>query len=182
MAQIRKVIHQEKAHSANSEHQARMCRNMKRDSLGSQFPTDLDATELCLAYLDSFNLFLSNENLCSIKAKSFRWHFDPNVIIKQKHMDFLCVLFNLEPGKGQLTFSDMAKTFWVIEKCFRKEDGKDLRRTVFEWSHRFEINNQLVAPVKREVHPEHENSGFNHVQARALFNGGGFDPRFFIPE
>lgn len=181
LAQAQKVIRQQKAAQEKSARHAKVRQNLKRSSSSkSPFRTLLDSTELRLAYPNASALFLSNENICTVKANKFQWIFDSNVIIKKKHMKFLCALFNLKQAKGQLTFLDMAKTFWAIEKCFRKgKEGKDLRRTVFQWSHQFEINNVLVPPVKKEIHPEHNSSGFNHHQAIDLFDGGGFDPRFF---
>jgi hypothetical protein len=183
-AQSRKVIHQLKAAQEKSASQARLRRNMQTGPAKSSFRLGIDSTELCLAFPDAFNLFLSNDNICTTKAKSYQWVFDPDVIIKQEHMDFLCNLFNVEGGKGQLNFLDMLRTYWAIEMCLRRreDDGVDLRRTVFKWSHRFEINKNVVIPLKKDVHPEHASSRFNHEQAHALFSGGGFDPRFFIPQ
>jgi hypothetical protein len=181
LAQAERVIRQQKTAQEKSARHAKVRQNLKRNSSSkSSFRTLLDSTELRLAYPDASALYLSNENICSGKASKFQWVFDPNVVIKQRHMKFLCVLFNLKKGKGQLSFLDMAKTFWAIEKCFYKgEEGKDLDGRVFKWSHQFEINNVMVPPVKKEIHPEHESSGFNHHQAIELFDGGGFDPRFF---
>jgi hypothetical protein len=201
-AQIRKVIRQQQKERMESERRTQIRQNIRTrwkgipnsssqsgTSILPTMPTDvihLDSTELCLAFPQSHDLFLTNKNITSIKANIFRWFFDPVVTIKQKHMNFLCILFNLEPGKGQLTFLDMAKTYWAIEKCFYNSEpmrpSKDLRRTFLQWSHRFEINGVLVAPSGKDVHPEHESSGFNHSEALALFNSGGFDPRFFKPE
>jgi hypothetical protein len=182
LAQIRKVIHQRKADQEKSERQAKVRQNLK--SVKSKgYANIIDSTELCLAYPDSYNLFLSNKGICSIKARQYRWFFDQNVVIRQENMNFLCILFNLEPGKGQLNFLDMFKAYWAIEDCFGKgKDVIDLSKTVFKWSHRFEVNNFLCPPFKKSVHAEHESSRFNHIQARELFSSGGFDPRFFMPE
>jgi hypothetical protein len=181
LAQAQKFIRQQKTAQKKSALHAQVRQNLKWSSSSkSSFRTLLDSTELRLAYPEASALYLANENICSSKASRFQWIFDTNVVIKQKHMKFLCVLFNLKKGKGQLSFLDMAKAFWAIEKCFRKgREGKDLRRTVFQWSHQFEINSTLVSPVKKGIHPEHDSSGFNHHQAIDLFDGGGFDPRFF---
>jgi hypothetical protein len=192
LGRIRKVIKQQESDRIESEHRSRI-RN-RHTSFSSSLSKEgkssdvirLDSTELCLAYPESYSIFLSNKNICSFKAKSFRWYFDPNVKIKQKHMDFLCALFNLESVKTRLTFSNMTKTFWAIEKCFYGDkackDIKAVKRTNFEWSHRFEINDVLVSPIKKDVHSEHLSSRFNHTHALALFSRGSFDPRFFIPE
>lgn len=185
-AQDRKIIHQQKTAQEKSARQARLRRNMQTGPAKSNFKLGIDSTELCLAFPDAFKLFLSNDNVCTTKAKSYRWIFDPDVVIKQEHMDFLCNLFNVEGGKGQLNFLDMIRTYWAIETCLRRRrnDGLaiDLKRTVFKWSHRFEINKSVVIPLQKEVHCEHASSRFNHEQAHALFSGGGFDPRFFIPQ
>jgi hypothetical protein len=142
----------------------------------------LDSTELCLAFYQSHSLFLANKNICSIKAKRFRWFFDQNVTIKQDSMNFLCILFSLQ--KGRLTFSNMVKTYWAIAKCFDRSLTvlQVVKNVFFEWSHHFQINGVLISPAGKEVHPEHKSSGFNHTEALALFSSGGFDPRFFIPE
>jgi hypothetical protein len=183
-AQALKVIRQERAEQEKSARQAKLRRNMQTGPAKSSFQLGIDSTELCLAFPNAFNLFLSNANICTAKAKNYQWVFDRNVVIKQKHMDFLCNLFNLEGGsKANLTFQAMLKTYGAIERCLRPEgSGYNFRGTVFMWSHRFEISNNVVIPLKKEVHPEHASSRFNHEQAHALFSGGGFDPRFFIPQ
>lgn len=187
-----KVIKQQEKDRIESEYRSRIRNRQTSFSSSSSKEsktTDvirLDSTELCLTYPESYSIFLSNKNICSYKAKSFRWYFDPNVVIKQKHMDFLCALFNLESGKTRLNFSNMKKAFWAIEKCFYEDkaskDIKKVKRTNFEWSHRFEINDVLVSPIKKDIHAEHLSSRFNHTHALALFSRGGFDPRFFNPE
>lgn len=184
LAQIRKIIQQQKADKEKSERQAKIRQNLNSNFAKSKIhSTIIDSTELCLAYPSSYNLFLSNKGICAIKAKQYRWFFDPNVVIKQENIDFLCILFGLQSAKGQLDFTEMVKAYWAIESCFCKEnEARDLSKNVFKWSHRFEINNFLCAPFKKSVHPEHESSRFNHNQALALFSSGGFDPRFFIPE
>lgn len=203
-AQIRKVIRQQERDLLNSERRARIRQHLKKpfnssssakslenpQGKASPLPTDvipIDATELCLAFPESHSLFLSNKKISMIKAKHFRWFFDPRVVIEQEHMNFLCILFNLEPGKGQLTFNSMSKVFWAIEKCFYGKEEfeayKEMKRTntKFEWSHRFEINGVQVSPIKKVIHPEHESSRFSQADALTLFSSGGFDPRFFTP-
>jgi hypothetical protein len=204
-AQIRKVIKQQQSDLLNSERRARIRQHLRTSFNGSSgakssvipqrkanpMPTDIipiDATELCLAFPESHSLFLSNKKISLIKAKQFQWFFDSRVIIEQEHMNFLCIFFNLEPGKGQLTFSSMSKAFWAIEKCFYGKEEfdayKEMKRTntKFEWSHRFEINGVQVSPIKKVIHPEHESSRFSQADALTLFSSGGFDPRFFTPK
>lgn len=188
--QRRKVFRQQQIDQENSKRRERVRNNMRSRpaSSSSQAPTEvarLDSDSLCLAFSDAHNVFLSNKNVCSINAKGFSWHFDPKVVIKQSHMDFLCSLFDIMPGRSLLKFKKMVKVYWAIERQLNK---KSVRKStiagtkVFKWSHQFQINNTLVSPVMMEIHPEHESSGFNHAQARALFSGGGFDPRFFSPQ
>lgn len=193
-AQADKVIRQKQMERVNSERRSLVRQNLKpaHDSASSKFSSSscstktaaiaLDSTELCLAFYQSHSLFLANKNICSIKAKRFRWFFDQNVTIKQDSMNFLCVLFSLQ--KGRLTFTNMVKTYWAIAKCFDRSLTvlQVVKNVFFEWSHHFQINGVLVSPAGKEVHPEHKSSGFNHTEALALFSSGGFDPRFFIPE
>jgi hypothetical protein len=191
-AQMRKVFRQQQVDQESSNRRERVRNNMKAQpassSSSSQAPTEvsrLDSDQLCLEFSEAYKVFLSNKNICSINAKGFRWHFDKNVVIKDKHMNFLCTLFNMMPGKSQLTFDNMVKVYWAIEQQLNNRSARLSTISgskVFKWSHQFLIKNVLVSPSKMEVHPEHESSGFNHVQARALFSGGGFDPRFFSPE
>jgi hypothetical protein len=189
-AQKQKVFKQQQADQENSKLRERVRNNMKPQipASSSQVPTEvahLDSDRLCLEFSDAHKVFLANKNVCSINAKGFRWHFDPSVVIKQKHMDFLCTLFGLMPGRSFLKYKKMVKVYWTIEMQLNKRSARMSQSsgtTAFKWSHQFLINNTKVSPVMMDVHPEHESSGFNHVQARALFNGGGFDPRFFSPQ
>jgi hypothetical protein len=195
-AQLQKVIRQEKKIDQEKSKLCDRIRNRIRQAFSSSSSSSkaapaetgvarLGSKELCLHFSDAYNLFLSNKDICSANARSYRWFFDQDVAIEQKHMDFLCALFNMKSARRLLTFKNMAKVHWIIEKQLTESKGKAApspKSNVFGWSHQFQINNVLVSPAKKEVHPEHKSSDFNHTQARALFDCGGFDPRLFIAD
>lgn len=186
----KKIIQQQAKENAASKRLELLSRAKPQESKEKKGNVaNFTSTDFCAAFPAAHELFVQNHNnICKAGAKRYRWVFDEKVIIKDEHMQFLCRLFGLS-HEGKLSYKSMCRTFHQLEGPVAGQ-----RNGFFQFSHRFEINKQQVslptASVKNEqkvlvtkgksVHKEHKSSRFNWKQALELFEGAGFDPRFFI--
>lgn len=198
--QLRKQLIQQQAKENTATHRLQLLSpstpNKNNNNNQKQVVAAFTSTDFCAAFPSAHELFIRNgPSICQSGAKRYRWVFDERVQIKEEHMEFLCRLFGLS-NEGKLSYRKMCRTFHQLEGPVAGQ-----RNGFFQFSHRFEINReQTVLPVAdvkqkaptsqtkemlvtkgKSVHREHKSSRFNWKRARELFEGAGFDPRFFLP-
>jgi hypothetical protein len=117
--------------------------------------------------------------LGSGKPVTLRWLFNPAVVIDKDDYQFLCQLFNLARGRNYLTFDNFLRTFQVLNPIKSRLNRKELARSVFQFEHVFETEDQVFVPPVGGGHREHLSSAFNHDQIRRFMRNGGAHPYFF---
>jgi uncharacterized protein (DUF4415 family) len=116
------------------------------------------------------------------RAVVLKWVFNPEVRIDYEAYQFLCQLFGLAPGRNRLTFSDFLRTFRMLNPFkARMMTRKDYARSVFQFEHAIETEDQVFVPPIGGGHPEHLSSDFNHDKIRKFMMNGGAHPYFFQP-
>lgn len=114
------------------------------------------------------------------KPVKLNWIFNPAVEIDRHDYHFLCQLFGLSRGSNHLTFSNFLDTFRVLNPSKSKLTKKELSRSVFQFEHAFETDDQVFVPPIGGGHREHLSSAFNHDKIRNFMMSGGAHPYFFI--
>lgn len=131
-------------------------------------------------------LFIDNQEaetvltvLNSRKSVTLRWIFNPSVTIDRDAYHFLCQLFGLAHGSNHLTFPNFIRTFQLLNPSKSKLNRKELSRSVFQFEHAFETEDEVYVPPIGGGHREHLSSAFNHIQIRQFMMNGGAHPYFF---
>jgi DNA polymerase III delta subunit len=113
------------------------------------------------------------------KGVTLRWIFNPSVKIDLDAYQFLCELFGLSEGTNYLTFKNFIRTFQMLNPTKSRLSKKELSRSVFQFEHAFETEDEVFVPPIGGCHREHLSSGFNHIQIRQFMTHGGAHPYFF---
>jgi hypothetical protein len=121
----------------------------------------------------------ASQILNSGKQVPLQWIFNPAVKIDRNDYQFLCQLFNLSNGVSHLTFANFIRTFSALNPSKAKLTRKELARSVFQFEHAFETEDQVFIPPIGGAHREHLSSDFNHIEIRRFMMNGGAHPYFF---